>query len=73
MGDSFCQVPADVMIKLYYSSVYFHMSYASPSCGRPVRSNAAKIDRACRRVRKLLTDSSNYQLNLRLHSFIEIF
>ena len=30
----FCQLPADVMLKLYYSLVYFHLTYAILAWGR---------------------------------------
>ena len=51
-----CQLPADVMVKLYYSLVYSHLTYALLSWGRSGRTNAAKIECAHRRARKLLTD-----------------
>ena len=45
-----CQLPADVMVKLYYSLVYSRQTYALLSWGRSGRMNVAKIDcahRAC--------------------------
>ena len=50
------QLPADVMVKLYYSFVYSHLTYALLPWGRSKRTNAAKIECAHRRARKLLTD-----------------
>ena len=50
------QLPADVMVKLYYSLVYSHLTYALLAWGRSGRTNAAKIECAHRRARKLLTD-----------------
>ena len=38
-----CQLPADVMIKLYYSLVYSHLTYALLAWGRSGLTNAAKI------------------------------
>ena len=51
-----CQLPADVMVKLYYSLVYSNQTYALLAWGRSGRTNAAKIECAHRRARKLLTD-----------------
>ena len=39
-----CQLPADVMVKLYYSLVYFHLTYALLAWGRSGLTNAAKIE-----------------------------
>ena len=50
------QLPADVMVKLYYSLVYSHLTYPLLAWGRSGRMNAAKIECAHRRARKLLTD-----------------
>ena len=36
-----CQLPANVMVKLYYSLVHSHLTYALPAWGRSVRTNAA--------------------------------
>ena len=47
-----CQLPADVIVKLYYSLVYSHLTYASLAWGRSGCTNAAKIDCANRRARK---------------------
>ena len=49
-----CQLPADVMIKLYYSLVYSHLTYELLARGRSGRTNAAKIECALRRACKLL-------------------
>ena len=51
-----CQLPADVMVKLYYSLVYSHLTYALLAWGRSGLTNAAKIECAHRRACKLLTD-----------------
>ena len=51
-----CQLPADVMVKLYYSLVYSHLTYALLAWGRSGRTNAVKIVCAHRRACKLLTD-----------------
>ena len=50
------QLPADVMVKLYYSLVYSHLTYALLAWGRSGLTNAAKIECAHRRACKLLTD-----------------
>ena len=44
------------MVKLYYSLVYSHLTYALLAWGRSGRTNAAQIVCAHRRARKLLTD-----------------
>ena len=51
-----CQLPANVMVKLYYSLVYSHLTYALLAWGRSGSTNAAKIEYAHRRACKLLTD-----------------
>ena len=51
-----CQLPADVMVKSYYSLVYSHLTYALLAWGRLGRTNSAKIECAHRRALKLLTD-----------------
>ena len=51
-----CQLPANVMVKLYYSLVYSHLTYALLAWGRLERTNAAKVECAHRRACKLLTD-----------------
>ena len=51
-----CQLPANVKVKLCYSLVYSHLTYALLARGRSGRTNAAKIECANRRARKLLTD-----------------
>ena len=38
-----CQLPVNVMIKLYYSLVYSHLTYALQAWGRSGSANAAKI------------------------------
>ena len=43
-----CQLPADVMVKLYYSLVYSHLTYALLAWGRSGLKNAAKIECAHR-------------------------
>ena len=50
------QLPASVMVKLYYSLVYSHLIYALLAWGRSGSTNAAKIECAHRRACKLLTD-----------------
>ena len=66
-----CQLPANVMIKLYYSLVYSHLTYASLAWGRSGNTNAAKIECAHRRACKLLTD---YNLKiLTFHSIYDYF
>ena len=46
-----CQWPANVIVKLYYSLVYSHLTYVLLAWGRSGRTNAAKIEcphsRAC--------------------------
>ena len=42
--------------ELYYSLVYFHLTYALPAWGRSGSTNAAKIECAYRRACKLLAD-----------------
>ena len=66
-----CQLPADVMVKLYYSLVYSHLTYALLSWGRSGRTNAAKIECAHRRARKLLTDYNHGILTF--HSIYDYF
>ena len=66
-----CQLPADVMVKLYYSLVYSHLTYALVAWGRLGRTNAAKIECAHRRARKLLTDY-NHRI-LTFHSIYDYF
>ena len=63
-----CQFPADVMVKLYYSLVYSHLTYALLPWGRSGLTNAAKIECAHRRARKLLTD-----YNHRILTFYSIY
>ena len=66
-----CQLPADVMIKLYYYLVYSHLTYALLAWGRSGRTNAAKIECAQRRARKLLTDYNHWILTF--HSIYNYF
>ena len=49
-----CQLPANVMFKLYYSLVYFHLCCALLVWGRLESTNAAKIECAHSRACKLL-------------------
>ena len=51
-----CQISADVMVKLYNSFMYSHLTYALLALRRSGRTNAAKIECAHRRAHKLLTD-----------------
>ena len=51
-----CQLPANVMVKLYYCLVYTHLTYALLAWGRSGSTNAAKIECIHRRACKLLTD-----------------
>ena len=62
-----CQLPADVMVKLYYSWVYSFLTYALLAWGRSGSINAAKIEWAHRRARKLPTDY--IQMILTFHFF----
>ena len=66
-----CQLPANVMVKLYYSLVYSHLTYALLAWGRSGRTNAGKIECAHRRARKLLTDY-NHRI-LTFHSIYDYF
>ena len=63
-----CQLPAHVMVKLYYYFVCPHLTYALPGWGRSGSTNAAKIECAHRRACKLLTDYN--QKILTFHSVI---
>ena len=65
------QVPANVIVKLYYSLVHFHLTYALLAWGSSGRTNAAKIECAHRRAFKLLTDYN--QKILTFHSIYEYF
>ena len=51
-----CYFPVDIRLKLYYSLVYFHLTYALLAWGRSGRTNDANIECAHRRAHKLLTD-----------------
>ena len=66
-----CQLPASVMVKLYYSLVHFHLTYNLQAWGRSGRTNAAKIECAHRRACKLLTDYK--QKILTFHSINDYF
>ena len=50
-----CQLPADVMVKLYYSLMFSHLTCTLLAWGRSGRTNDVKIEWAHRRARKLLT------------------
>ena len=65
------QLPVDVMVKLYYSLVYSHLTYALLAWGRSGLTNAAKIECAHRRTCKLLTDY-NHRI-LTFHSVYDYF
>ena len=67
----FCQLPADIMLKLYYSFVYSHLTYALLAWGRSGRTNAAKNGCAHRRACKLLTNYN--QKILIFHSIYDYF
>ena len=47
-----CQLPVNEMVKLYYSLVYSHLTYALLAWGGSVSTNGAKIDFAHRRACK---------------------
>ena len=72
-----CQLPANVMVKLYYSLVYSHLTYALLAWGRSGRTNAAEIECAHSRTCKLLTEYNtkdlHFSLNLLLLCFIKSF
>ena len=51
-----CQLPANLIAKLYYSLVYSHLTYALLAWGRSGSTNVAKIECAHGRACKLLTD-----------------
>ena len=63
-----CQLPANVMIKLYYSLVYSHLTYALLAWRRSGSANASKVECAHRRACKLLTD-----YNRRIVTFHSIY
>ena len=66
-----CQLPANEIVKLYYSLVYSHLTYALLAWGRSESTNAAKIECAHRRTCKLLTDYN--QKILTFHSIYDYF
>ena len=51
-----CQLAANVMVNLYNSLVYSHLTYTLLACGRSGRILMLKIGWAHRRACKLLTD-----------------
>ena len=51
-----CQLPANVIVKLYFSLVNSHQTYALLAWGRSGSTNVANIWCAHRRACKLLTD-----------------
>ena len=59
------------MVKLYYSLVYSHLTYALLALGRSERTNAAKIEWAHSGARKLLTDY-NHKI-ITFHSIYDYF
>ena len=65
------QLPANLMIKLYYSLVYSHLTYALRTWGRSGSTNAAKGDCAHRRACKLLIDYN--QKIITFHSNYDYF
>ena len=60
-----CQLPANVMVILYYFLVYSRLTYALLAWGRSGSTNAAKIEYAHRRTCKLLTDYNQKILTFR--------
>ena len=66
-----CQLSANVMVKLYYSLVYSHLTSALQAWGRSGRTNPAKIECAHRRACKLLKDYN--QKILTFHSIYDYF
>ena len=65
------QLPANVMIKLYYTFVYSHLTYALLAWERSGCTNAGKIKCAHRRACKLLTDYNPKILTF--HSIYDYF
>ena len=66
-----CQLPANVMVKLYYYLVYSHLTYSLLASGRSRITNASKIECAHRRECKLLT---HYNVKiLTFHSIYDYF
>ena len=66
-----CQLPANLMVKLYYSLVYSHLTNALLAWGRSGSTNAAKIECVHRRACKLLTDYN--QKILTFHAIYDYF
>ena len=65
------RLPAYVMLKLYYSLVYSHLTSAILAWGRSGRANAATIECAHRRAIKLLTENNPKLLTF--HSIYDYF
>ena len=66
-----CQLPANVMVKLYYFLVYSYLTYTLLAWGRSGHTNAAKIECAHRRACKLLKYYN--QKILTFHSIYDYF
>ena len=66
-----CQLPTDVMVKLYYSLVHSHLTFALLAWVRSGRTNAAKTECARMRALKLLTDYNRGKLTF--HSIYDYF
>ena len=64
-------MPVNVMVKLYYSLVYSHLTHALLAWGRSGSTNAAKLEWAHRRACKLLTDYN--QKIFTFHSIYDCF
>ena len=56
MGRLHCQLPANIMVKLYYYLVYSHLTYALLAWGRLGSTNAATVECALMRADKLFTN-----------------
>ena len=66
-----CQLPANAIVKLYYSLVYCHLTYALLAWGRSGRTNALRLSVLTGEHEKLLTD---YNRNiLTFHSIYDYF
>ena len=61
-----CQLPVNITVKLNYSLVYSHLTYALLAWGRSGRTNSAKIECAHRRACTLLTDYNQKILTFHL-------
>ena len=53
----YCHLPANVMVKLYYSLVYSHLAYALLAWGRSGSTNAATIE--CANYSQIITKRSS--------------